>query len=172
MQSLNKVMQGPDVNPVGEAGVLSRSQLPAFALALLAKHPSAHFKDGLESLLAPLGVLAEALHARLLDLVLNLLPSTAERGDLGLLVETRRRGWRGRRRTVDNGFLHAQNIRPREVGRAHRDGLGVGVDVGDLIDVGSGVAAEERENPLRYGLVACDETFSSQLFRTWLACGC
>lgn len=64
-----------------------RAEDMPFVLALLPKHPSAHLEDSLEALSACFGVLAESLHASVLDFVLDFLPPTAERGDLRLLVE-------------------------------------------------------------------------------------
>ena len=62
-------------------------ELLPFDFALFAEHPSAHFKDRFEALSASSCILAEPLHTGLFHFILDLLPPTAERGDLGLLVE-------------------------------------------------------------------------------------
>lgn len=62
-------------------------QLLLLEIALFAEDSAAHLKDSLESLTADNGVFAETFDASLLDLVLDLLPSTTESGDLRLLSE-------------------------------------------------------------------------------------
>lgn len=141
----------------------SRLQTLVLELALFTEDATAHFEDGFETFTATLGILAEALHACLLDLVLDLLPATAERGDLGFLQELRRRVGCVRRWLVYDGLADVEDVGPGQVGRAHGDLLGLGVDVGDLVDVRDGVAAKERRDPRRDGLVASDQAFSSQL---------
>lgn len=142
-----------------------RSRLHALVLelALFTEDATAHFEDGFETFTATLGILAEALHACLFDLVLDLLPATAESGDLGFLQELRRGVGCVRRLLVYDGLADVEDVGPGQVGRAHGDLLCLGIDVGDLVDVGDGVAAKERRHPRRDGLVASDQAFSSQL---------
>lgn len=141
----------------------SRLQALVLELALFTEDATAHFEDGFEPFTATLGILAEALHTCLLDLVLDLLPATAESGDLGFLQELRRGVGCVRRWLVYDGLADVEDVGPGQVGRAHGDLLGLGIDVGDLVDVGDGVAAKERRDPRRDGLVASDQAFSSQL---------
>lgn len=56
-------------------------------IALLAEDATAHLQNGFKAFAATLGILAESLHARLLDLVLDLLPATTESSDLSFLGE-------------------------------------------------------------------------------------
>lgn len=81
-----------------------------FAFSLFAEHSAAHLEHGLESLTASLRILAESLDASFFDLVLDLLPSTAEGSDLGLLLEVGFRGWHGWRRPIDDGFANIQDV--------------------------------------------------------------
>ena len=55
--------------------------------SLLLEHLARALKHHLEALLALSSVLLEALNSELLDAVLDLLPATAQRGDLGALGE-------------------------------------------------------------------------------------
>lgn len=116
--------------------------------SLFTEDSAAHLKDRLESLTAFFRVLTESLDASFFDLVLNLLPSAAEGSDLGFLLEVGLGGWHGLRRLIYDSLTDVQDIRPRQVGRAHRDFPGHWIDVGYFIDMGRRTAAEEGENPL------------------------
>lgn len=114
----------------------------------------------LEPLPPPLRVLPKPLHARLLDLGANLLPAAAQRRDLRVLPE--QRPLLARQRLVDDGLATRQDVGAGEVGGAHGDAFGGGVDVGGFVDVGGGVAAEEGEHPGGGGLLAGDEAFGAE----------
>lgn len=131
--------------------------------SLLSENTATHLKDGFETFTASLGVFSEPIHTRLLHLILDLLPTPAKGGDFGFLGEFGRGGRVKGGGLVDHSLADVEDVGPSEIGRAHGDLLGGRVDVGDLIDVGGGAAAEERENPLGGRLVASDETFGSQL---------
>lgn len=64
-----------------------RLQLLLLEIALFAKDSAAHLEDCFKSFAADNGVLLESFHASLFDLVLDLLPSAAESGNLRLLSE-------------------------------------------------------------------------------------
>lgn len=81
-----------------------------FEFTLFAEDATAHLKDGLESFTANLRIFTETIHARLLDLVLDLLPSTAKSGDLGFLAEVRSSGWVEGGLPIGNGLAHAENV--------------------------------------------------------------
>lgn len=130
---------------------------------LLSENTATHFKDGLKAFTASLGVLSEAIDTRLLHLILDLLPTSAEGGDFRFLGEFGRGGRVEGRGLVNHSLADVEDVGPGEVGRAHGDLLGRRVDVGNLIDVGSGAAAKECKNPLGGRLVASDKTFGSQL---------
>lgn len=137
-----------------------------FEFPLLPKDPSAHFKHGLESLAALLGILAEPLDARFLDLVLDLLPAAADGRDLRVLRELGLGRGHRRRRLVDHGFLDVEHVRPRQVRRAHGYFLRHRVDVGDLVDVRRRGAAEQAQDPLWDRLMAGYQTFCAELEKT------
>jgi len=105
---------------------LSLDQRHLLPFPLLGKHPSAHSENALEPLLALSSVLPEALDERILNAVLDLLPPTAQRGDLGRLLELCLVIVEG---AVDDGFLHVEEVAPGDVGRDHGDRLLAGVDV-------------------------------------------
>lgn len=96
MQSLSRVRYIEETNKrvvkfFGEAQtnrrVDSRSLQLLLKFFLFAKHAPTHFKNGLEPFAASLGVLPESFDADFFQLVLHLLPSCAECGDLGFLLE-------------------------------------------------------------------------------------
>lgn len=128
---------------------------------LLGKNLPGNSKNSLEALAALGGVLAKAIHADLLDAVLDLLPAAAERDDLGRLVEIGLAGVVAG--GVSHGLLHGQQLAPGQVLRAHGDGLFLRVDVGDFVDEASFVGAEERFEPVGQGLLAGDQALGTKL---------
>ena len=71
-------------------------------------------------------------------------------------------------RLVGDGLSDIKNIGPGEIGGTHGDPFGDGIDIGNLVDVGGGIPAEEAENPLGDGLIAGDEAFGTQDARGWI----
>lgn len=142
-------------------GLFSRLQTLLLEVPLFAEYTATHLEHSFEPFAATLSVLAESLHTCFFDLIFDFLPTTTEGGDLRLLVELGGRSWVEEGRLVDYGLAHIENVRPGEVGRAHSHFLRSRIDVGDLIDVRGGTASEERKDPLRYRLVAGNETLGS-----------
>lgn len=66
-------------------------------------------------------------------------------------------------RLIHDGFSDAEDVCPREVGRAHDDALLGGGDVRRLVDVGGAGTAEEGEDPSRTALVTGYESFGAEL---------
>lgn len=66
-------------------------------------------------------------------------------------------------RLIHDGFSHAEDVRPREVCRAHDDAFVGRGDVRRLVDVGGTRAAKEGENPGRAALVTGYESFGAEL---------
>ena len=139
-------------------------KLPPLALPLLTKHPPTHLQHVLEALPSPLRILPKPLHARLLDLRPNLLPPPTQRRDLRVLPELRplAPGPRRRKRLVHHRLPTRQDVRPRQVRRAHGDALGGGVDVRGLVDGGGGLPAEQGQHPGGGGLRAGDEALGAE----------
>jgi hypothetical protein len=134
-----------------------------FEITLFAEDATAHFKDSLKAFAANFGVFTESFDAGILDLVFDLLPSTAKSSNFRFLSKI---GGSGRAKgglTVGDSLADAEDIRPCEIRRAHSNFLGNWVDIGDFIDVGCGSSTKQRENPLWDRLVARDKTFGSQL---------
>lgn len=140
---------------------LSRHQ--RLLLLLLAKHPSTHLQHHLKAFPTILRILSETLHTRFFHLRLDLLPPTAQCGDLRSLMEIGLVGVRGCRGSVDDGFAHVEHIRPGEVAAVHGDLLIRWVDVGNFVDVGGIAAAEEGDYPGWSVLFTGDETFGAEL---------
>ena len=137
--------------------------LQATHLALLLEHLPAHLEHHLEALFSLSGVLLEAVDGELLDVVADLLPPAAQRGDLGALVEGGL-GGRGRGRgLVDARLPHAEQVRPRHVHAAEGDFFAARVDVRGLVDERGVLAAEDAENPLGRRLLAGDEALGAEL---------
>lgn len=134
-----------------------------FEVTLFAEDATAHLEDSLEAFSANFGVFTESLDAGILDLVFDVLPSTAKSSNFRFLGKigssVRAKGGL----TVGDSLADAEDIRPCEIRRAHSNFLGNWVDIGDFIDVGCGSSTKQRENPLWYRLVARDKTLGSQL---------
>lgn len=97
---------------------------------LLRKYLSADCQNSFKPLSSLYSVLLEALNAELLNLVLDPLPTTTKRDDLGILLEHRLSPLLGR--SVNHSLLHAQEVRPGHVLAAHRHLLRLRVNVADL----------------------------------------
>lgn len=71
-----------------EGGGVELSPKPlVLEVSLFSENTTTHLENGFKAFTAALGVLGESFHARLLNLILDLLPSTTKSGDLGFLVE-------------------------------------------------------------------------------------
>lgn len=125
------------------------------------EYSATHLENSFEPFAATLSILSESLHARFLDLIFDLLPTTAESGDFRFLVELGGRTWIKTGPLIDDSLADVEDVGPGKVGGAHRYFLRSWIDVGDLIDVGRGAASEERKNPLGHRLVAGNEAFGS-----------
>lgn len=124
---------------------IKRSYLDAllFEFTLFAEDAAAHLEDGFESFAANLGILTESIHACLLNLVLDLLPSTAKSSDFSFLAELGGGVRVERGLLIGNGLAHAEDVRPCEIGGTHCHLLCDRVDIGDFIDVGGIRSAED-----------------------------
>lgn len=112
----------------------------------LPENSSTHFQHCFESFSSSFGVLAESLHCGIFYLALDLLPTTAESGDLSFLFELRafwfaffcpaigghavRQDW-----LIYHGFPHGEDIAPGEVVGNHGHTLCNGIDVGSFVNV-------------------------------------
>ncbi|KAI7515007.1 hypothetical protein KC347_g256 [Hortaea werneckii] len=105
------------------------------------------------------------LHAELFDSVLNLLPTAAERNDLGTLLEDGA-VLRLPTRAVYHLLVNGDEIAPRHVLATHGDLLGVRVDVADLEHVTHITAAEKALDPFWSSLLARDEALGSKDVRS------
>lgn len=121
---------------------------------LLGEDNPAHLKNTLEALAALDGVLMEARHEAVLDLVLNALPAAAKGSDLGALVESCLVCSKGR---VGALLLNADEVAESEVLAHHGESSCGGIDVAGLVDVALVGVAQESLEPLGCGLLACDE---------------
>lgn len=65
--------------------------------------------------------------------------------------------------SIDDGFLHGNEVVEGEVGRAHCDLLRFRVDVGRLKDLGGILATHHRKEPFWCRLLTGNESFGSQL---------
>lgn len=135
----------------------------ALAFSLHGKHLSAHLEHRLEAFTALDGVLLEALDGKVLDAVLDLLPTAAEGSDLSGLLEDCARGGAGGRGTVNDSFADGEEIVEGHVHAAHGDLFGGRVDVGCFVDLRDLLATEEGAKPFWCGLFASDETFGAEL---------
>jgi len=130
-------------------------------LSLLLEDLSRLLQHHLEALFSLGGVLLEPLNRKLFNTVLDLLPASAEGGYLCSLCEgCTGCGSRGR----GSGLVYARLANVDEVGHGHVHGaegelLGDGVDVGRLVDHGQILGAQDRGDPFRGALAACDEAF-------------
>jgi len=142
--------------------LLQLQQLP-----LLFKDFASLLKHHLKALLALGGILLEALDGELLNTVLDLLPATAQGGNLGALSEGGS-GVGGKGRGAGGGgSVCARLAHIDEVGHGHVHGaqgqcLGGRVDVGRLVDHGCVLAAEDRRHPLGRCLAAGDEALGAK----------
>ena len=151
MMQAAKHLQYPRLHRANVMGLdLGGMHLPK--LSLLGEGPPAHLQDHLEALATPSGVLLEALNSKLLDTVLDLLPTTAERNDLSILLEGCFGVGCGCGGLVDNGLAHRQQIGPSHVDAGHGDLLALGINVRRLVDMRHLLAAEERagRDPVQY----------------------
>lgn len=137
--------------------LLHRHLLPLFP-----EHLPAHLQHSLKAFATLLCVLPEALHARLLDLRLDLLPAAAQSHDLRFLHELCLPHWICCERLVDDCLATLEEVRPRHVRAAHSDFLRGRVHVGDLVHEGGGVTAEEGEHPLRCVLMAGNQALGAE----------
>lgn len=132
-----------------EADSTGSSSHETLSFPLQSKHLSAHLKHSLEAFSSAYSVLSKPLNGKLLDAVLDLLPTTAQSDDLGRLIKHGMCGGRGGRGTVNDSFADGEKIGPGHVLAAHGDLLGFWVDVGGFIDVRDFLATEERVEPFR-----------------------
>lgn len=142
-----------------DAAVLLQSQ----DVSLFLEDLSGALEHHLETFLASLCVLLEAIDGELLDAVLDLLPPPAECCDLGALGEVGLIGRRCRLWCVDAGFADLEEVGPCDVHRAHGELLGDGVDVRGFVHHGCVDAAKDGSDPFRRRLLACDESLCAQL---------
>lgn len=162
MMQAAKHLHNPRLHRANAMGLdLSGMHLPK--LSLLGEGPPAHLQDHLETLATPSGVLLEALHGKLLDTVLDLLPTTAERNDLSILLKGCFGVGCGCGGLVDDGLAHRQQIGPSHVDAGHGDLLALGINVRRLVDMRHLLAAEERGQPLGGGLFASDKALGAKL---------
>lgn len=121
----------------------SNGNSKALAFSLHGKHFSAHLEHRLKALAALDGVLLEALDGKVLDAVLDLLPTAAEGSNLSGLLENCARCGTGGRGTVDDGFTDGEEIVKGHVHAAHGDLFGGRVDIGCLVDLRDILATKE-----------------------------
>lgn len=146
-----------------EYGTLITVEALLFKFALFAEDAAAHLQYGFESFAANLGIFTEPIHACLFDLVLNLLPSTAESSDFCFLAKFSCGGWAEGGLAVDNSLTDAEDVRPCQIGGAHGHLLCDRIDIRDFVDVRCIRSTENREYPFWYRLIARDKALGSQL---------
>lgn len=141
-----------------DAAVLLQGQ----DLSLFLEDLSRTLKHHLKTLFTSLRVLLKAINSELLDAVLDLLPSSAERCDLGALGEICLVRRRCRLWCIYAGFADLKQVGPSDVHGTHGELLSDGVDVGRFVDHGGVNTAKNSRHPFRRGLLACDESLCTQ----------
>ena len=104
----------------------------SLSFLLLSEHPPTHLQHRLKPFPPLLRVLFKTLHARLLDLRLDLLPSSTKRRDPRFLLKLRPLMTRlalALIRLVNHCFPYTNHVRPSKVCAAHGDFLRDRIDI-------------------------------------------